>query len=118
MRRVEAARERLGDRAARLRPAAERALERRAERLAATARLLDTLGYRQTLARGYAVVRDGEGEVLTRAAAVRPASALEIEFADGRVDAVGAGEGRGRGRRTPAGGKGGGAAQPSLFEGD
>ncbi|QEW19326.1 Exodeoxyribonuclease 7 large subunit [Marinibacterium anthonyi] len=46
-------------------------------------RLRETLGYRATLARGYAVVRSGDGIVTTTQAAAR-ASSLEIEFADGR----------------------------------
>ena len=40
------------------------------------------------LARGYVVVRDRLGEVLTRAARVSSGMALELEFHDGRVDAV------------------------------
>lgn len=49
-----------------------------------------TLGYTETLRRGYAVVRSGEA-LVTTAEAARAAQALEIEFADGRV-AVGQGD--------------------------
>jgi len=52
-------------------------------------RTRQTLGYENTLKRGYAVVR-GDGEVLVDVAGVKAASKLEIQFQDGRV-AVGAG---------------------------
>ena len=47
-------------------------------------RLRQTLGYTETLARGYAVARDGT-KVITTAAAARSASDLELEFHDGRM---------------------------------
>ena len=53
-------------------------------RLAALDRLRETLGYRETLRRGFAVVRDGDTLVTSRIQAER-AAALDIEFADGRV---------------------------------
>jgi exodeoxyribonuclease VII large subunit len=62
-------------------------LERRAERVAAFGSLLNSLGYKAVLARGYALVRDGEGRPLRSAAAVAPGQALAIEFADGSVAA-------------------------------
>jgi exodeoxyribonuclease VII large subunit len=75
------------------------------------ARLLGTLSYKGTLARGYAVVRDGAGEVLTTAGRAQQAGALEIEFADGRVRLGGGG--------APRGGKAKGGTPPpeqgSLF---
>ncbi len=55
-----------------------------AERLAGLDRTRLTLGYTETLGRGYAVVRAGGAVVTTRAVAgAQPA--LEIEFADGRL---------------------------------
>ena len=66
----------------------ERRLTREARaRLEALARTLATLGPSQVLARGYAVVRDGGGAVVTSAGAAGAAAALELEFADGRVRA-------------------------------
>ncbi|ETX14184.1 exodeoxyribonuclease VII large subunit [Roseivivax halodurans JCM 10272] len=53
-------------------------------RLDALDRLRETLGYRETLRRGYAVVR-GDGHVVTGKAAAEAASGLEIEFHDGRL---------------------------------
>ncbi|MEO1777492.1 MAG: exodeoxyribonuclease VII large subunit [Pseudomonadota bacterium] len=47
-------------------------------------RLRETLSYKATLARGYAVVRGG-GQIVTTKAAARTAPGLEIEFADGRL---------------------------------
>ncbi|MDB6455144.1 exodeoxyribonuclease VII large subunit [Falsirhodobacter sp. 20TX0035] len=55
-----------------------------ADQLEGTDRLRQTLGYRETLARGYAVIR-GDGEVLTTKAAAEKAAVLEAEFIDGRV---------------------------------
>ena len=55
--------------------------------LEALARTLGTLGPQSVLARGYAVVRDGAGTVLTGAGAAREAAMLDIEFGDGRVAA-------------------------------
>jgi exodeoxyribonuclease VII large subunit len=58
------------------------------ERLEATDRLRETLSYKATLARGYAVVRGG-GAVVTTKAAAQKAGSLEIEFADGRLSLSG-----------------------------
>ena len=54
-------------------------------RLEAVERLRETLSYKATLERGYAVVRS-KGQVVTTKAAAAKADALEIEFADGRLD--------------------------------
>ncbi len=42
----------------------------------------------RTLARGYALVRDGDGQPVTRAAGVTAGQRLTLEWQDGRVDAV------------------------------
>ncbi len=59
-------------------------LARLSDRLAALDRMRQTLGYTETLRRGYAVVRAGDRVVTTRAEAEHQA-ALEIEFQDGRL---------------------------------
>ena len=59
-------------------------------RLTALDRLRETLGYKETLKRGYAVVR-GDGAVVTTQAAAQKATSLEIEFADGRMTVGAAG---------------------------
>ncbi|MDW4499856.1 exodeoxyribonuclease VII large subunit [Sulfitobacter sp. D35] len=59
------------------------------QRLTALDRLRETLGYKATLRRGYAVVRDGADRLLTTKEAAAEASGLEIEFADGRLKLAG-----------------------------
>lgn len=60
----------------------------RVARLESLDRLRETLGYRETLKRGYAVVR-GDDALVTSAEDAKRAASLEIEFADGRVLVVG-----------------------------
>ena len=60
--------------------------ERRRARLDGLERLRLTLGYRETLARGYAVVRDQNAGILTTRVAADKAARLEIEFTDGRLE--------------------------------
>jgi exodeoxyribonuclease VII large subunit len=54
------------------------------ERLEALARLGESLGFRATLARGFAVVR-ADGHAIASAAEAARHPALELEFADGRL---------------------------------
>jgi exodeoxyribonuclease VII large subunit len=75
-----------------------------AARLDALDRTRTTLGYAETLKRGFAVVR-GDGQVVTTKAAAEAASALEVEFRDGRI----------RIGTPPRPRKGGGEGQGSLF---
>ena len=63
---------------------AERNQEGLAARLEALNRMLQSLGYEATLARGYVVVR-GDGAVVTGVKAAEAAASLEIQFADGRL---------------------------------
>jgi len=58
--------------------------ERHRNRLDALDRMRETLGYRETLKRGYAVVRGG-GDVITSAKAAKAAADIEIEFSDGKM---------------------------------
>src|SRR5690606_10641297 len=64
---------------ARLLPAVTRLLSAKQEVMESSARLLSSLSYKQTLARGYAVVRGPEG-VLQRAQEVGPGATLRLEF--------------------------------------
>ena len=57
------------------------------QRLQATDRLRETLGYRETLRRGYAVVRSGEA-LITDVSGAKLAKSLEIEFSDGRFSVM------------------------------
>lgn len=49
--------------------------------------LLRTLSYQSTLARGFALVRDGEGRMVRQAASIAAGMQLDIELADGRIAA-------------------------------
>ncbi|MDA7966201.1 exodeoxyribonuclease VII large subunit [Ruegeria sp.] len=64
-------------------------LDRLRQQLDATDRLRETLSYKATLDRGYAVVR-AEGDVITTKAQAAGHPVLEIEFADGRLQTGGA----------------------------
>lgn len=81
--------ERLATRAAALRPAL---LARRWDRdralLEGLGRLLDSLDPRALLSRGYAMVRDGGGAIVTTAAKAHAAGNLQLQFADGEVSVV------------------------------
>lgn len=72
---------------------AEHQLSRLRVKLQTLDRLHETLGYRQTLQRGYAVVRSNE-KLITRVGEAVPDQAFEVEFYDGKV-AIGAVSGRG-----------------------
>jgi len=82
------------------------------ERLATLDRMRQTLGYTETLRRGYAVIR-GEGGILTTRAAAEAAGAFEIEFQDGRLAALAAARPARRGKSEPGSGPEG--EQGSLF---
>ncbi len=84
--------------------------DRAADRLAATARVLASLGPEQVLARGYAYVTAG-GQVVSLAAEAVTKPALTLRFADGTVEVVPAG--------TPGIVKGpsGGKERPAEAEG-
>jgi exodeoxyribonuclease VII large subunit len=68
--------------------------DRRGDRLRSAGQLLAAYSYRGVLARGFALVRDGEGHPLRAAAAVSGGMRLAIEFSDGRVGAVADGDGK------------------------
>lgn len=51
-------------------------------------RVLNSLSYRNVLARGFAVIRDQDNRPISRAAGVMSGAPVEIEFADGRVKAM------------------------------
>lgn len=69
---------------ARLRASAASRHDSLARRLDALDRIRQSVGYLETLKRGFAVVR-ADGEVVTTAADARSRAALEIEFRDGRL---------------------------------
>ncbi|MDO6590273.1 exodeoxyribonuclease VII large subunit [Loktanella sp. D2R18] len=77
--------ERLAVTMTRLSDRATRQQTERAARLSTLDRMHETLGYKATLARGYAVVHGADGLVTRAAGAKGP---LEIEFTDGRVSTI------------------------------
>ncbi len=81
-------------------------LKRERQTFGARAQLLESLGYRRVLARGYAVVRGEDRGILRAASAVEAGQLLRIEFADGEVEVVagagGDGSGGGPARPQPA----------------
>src|SRR5215207_7278867 len=97
---------RLGER---LVPAFFAQLDRKAVRLAKEAQLFESLNYKSVLARGYAIVRDANGDPISSAAEAHPAQALAIEFADGTVQTTV--DGPRPKRRVPIG-----VMQGSLFD--
>jgi exodeoxyribonuclease VII large subunit len=98
----------------RLDPAMARVVAARREALDNFAGRLATHSERHEslLARGYVVVRDAGGAVVTDAASVRPNAALELEFHDGKVGAIAGTGPRRAARAVPPRG------QPSLFDGE
>ncbi len=85
---TEQKRKHLGQVASRFSQAVRSGTERQRARLDALDRMRLTLGYRQTLARGFAVVRGADNAVITRSKPASSAPSLEIEFHDGRVKAT------------------------------
>ena len=85
---IDKSRERVADRATRATRAVVARLENESRRLAALERLRQSMGYPATLKRGYAVIRDEAGHVLTEASQAAKARLLEIEFADTRLAAL------------------------------
>ncbi len=61
------------------------AIARGRQRLDARAQMLSALSYQGVLARGFAIVRDGNGAMVRRAQDVAAGAALGIEFHDGEV---------------------------------
>jgi exodeoxyribonuclease VII large subunit len=96
----------------RLSTAGQTQIDRLRARIEATDRLRETLGYKATLERGYAVVR-AKGQVVTRQVAAADHHELEIEFADGRLTThTGAGAASGE---SPKRSKSNPPGQGSLF---
>ncbi len=104
-------------------------LARGRQQLDARAQMLAALSYQGVLARGFAIVRDGNGAMVRTAGSVRAGAAMGIEFRDGevRVQALEDGTGKrapekpagppvrpAKPRGQPAGG-GGKGGQGSLF---
>ena len=84
----------LDDLTRRMSVAGQAHIARLQDRLSALDRLNETLSYKATLERGYAVVRADQG-IITSSAQARSAGSLEIEFSDGRFK-IGSSQGAGK----------------------
>jgi len=71
----------------RLSPSMTRLLAEQARKLEASAKLLESYSYKNVLERGFAVVRDGDGKVVS-AADTQAGAAWSVEFKDGKTDVV------------------------------
>jgi exodeoxyribonuclease VII large subunit len=86
--RVERCGERLDTLTRRIRRALAGSLTQHRKSLDSQAKLLASLGYHSVLARGFALVRNADGDMVRSAQSVTLGQNLEIEFADGRVRAT------------------------------
>lgn len=91
-----------------------RLIDARRREVVAAAKLFHSLSYKNVLARGYALVRDGAGQVIRSAQAVSAGSGLQIELADGTVAATVNGAAPGKPGKKPSAPKPPGK-QESLF---
>ena len=74
--------------AERARRAVATVMQRLDARVAHSGQLLSALSYRGVLARGFALVRDEQGQPVHAAADIGPGAYLSLEFADGHVGAT------------------------------
>lgn len=63
-----------------------RRIDQRLERLQGLARLLDSFHYKKVLERGFALVRNKEGDVISDSSSLRDAGVGTVEFADGTIE--------------------------------
>lgn len=85
---IRTSKQRLRDVAIRARPALSRLIDSRRTALSSQGKLLETLSYQATLKRGYAIVRDSDGQLIRSAKPASKAESFKITFADGDVDAA------------------------------
>lgn len=108
-------RRQLDERVQRLKRAIAQIQNDAARRFAQPAKLLESLSYRNVLARGFAVIHGADGHALNSAAAMVPGAAVRIEMHDGSRDAQivgGGGAATALRKATPAGKS---SKQESLF---
>lgn len=77
----------VADLLARAKGAALRGIDTRIASLGRAGDLLESYSYRKTLARGFALVTDAQGQLVTQAADARKAGDITLRFADGDVGA-------------------------------
>jgi exodeoxyribonuclease VII large subunit len=108
--RIARARDKLATLEARAKRCEEVHLSRDLSQLEALSRMLESVSYRGVLERGFALVRDADGNVRRRAADIKAGEALRLAFADGEkaARAEGAHPAAPRGKKS-------GTDQGSLF---
>lgn len=80
--------DRLADRNERLARVPLLTLEQKRVQLESAGRLLESLSHKGVLARGFALVRNRNGEMVRQAQSVQAGQGLSLEFADGQVSVV------------------------------
>jgi len=114
--RIARARDQLNGAARHVDLAFARQIERKRDRLDRLWVLAASLGPQAVLARGYALVRDEDGNLLRSAAVARPGLALQVTLADGSFGAiVPGGASSPQAPRQPARKSAGGSGQGDLF---
>lgn len=99
---IERGKEKVARLATSARRCADLHIQQRDTRLRYVSQLLNALSYKGVLERGFALVRDEQGQPLHAATNVGSGQRLSIEFADGRVDATADGEGTPAAKPKPA----------------
>ena len=87
MQRISVCGERSGALQARARQALRNGLIAKRRQLEGYDKLLATLSYQSVLQRGFVLVRDADGRAVRSVAGIEPGDRLDLEFADGRVEA-------------------------------
>ena len=82
---IETSVQKLDDRVERLNTAIKNILSRATDRLSMAGRLLDAASYEKTLEKGFALVTDSKGKVVSNAAMARNQHSLNLGFVDGFV---------------------------------
>jgi exodeoxyribonuclease VII large subunit len=72
----------------RLDAAGKRYLERHAEKLSHLVAMLESVNYQKVLERGFALVRDAEGKLVTSATQAKKSEGLSLTFKDGNLKVV------------------------------
>jgi exodeoxyribonuclease VII large subunit len=84
---IERTADRVGQYADRLKRAGSEYLRRGVERIDQLSHLLESYSFRSVLSRGFALVRDQDGQPVLAAAGTQAGDTIGIEFADGRIGA-------------------------------
>ncbi len=72
----------------RLLPAVNRALRQQSDKLSSISRILESLSYERVLERGFSVVKNSAGQIVSSAGSLSAGDAVELHFADGAAGAA------------------------------